>query len=353
VSRRYLHPDQSQSLLIALVLGPRARAEELFEKWRQTADFERDIDPATYRMLPSVYVRLRDAGFAGPEMARLRGIYRHSWCEGQTRLRHAQGIVGLFARNGLPVMIGKGMALVAGGYLSAAERPMSDLDLYVQETDLETALALLSQHGWTIGDPRANRDLRDLQVLYPAVTLWHPEFGELDLHWRLMSGVMSQRVIARFWRSAEAVRFGTAEVLVPAPAFLLLHVVVHGALSNRLAPMRWIMDAAAIVRREGERIDWDDLGQFARTNLLGDRLARGLQQLGEVIDWSVPSAIAQSKPSSIETIERKAVLENTGERQVPLYGLICLGIFVAKMLREDDRRHFPRLAWRSLRRRFA
>lgn len=354
---RFLYPDEQQQLLLSIALGSSRDPTAAFEMWCQRTDLEGDIEPASYRLLPLVYHRLRESGSRHREMARLRGIYQHSWCETQLHLRGAEVALGVLNKAGIPVMVSKGLALVGRYYASPALRPMSDCDIYIPRAEIEAACTVLGKAGWRVTDPRAQAGTRDMVVLFPAMVLWHDEWRELDLHWSLMSGLTMPRIIDRFWARASPHQFGTSRALVPAPDDLLLHVVAHGMSSNILPPLRWIVDAATIVARHSETIDWPALRQFARQNWAGSRLARGLALVRSLCDVPIPDYMTVDQPHLLERLEKRVILDNPGGTPPAYYPLVTRAIMLAKLLSDDDRRHIPRLTRaffsRQLRRVFA
>ncbi len=354
---RFLYPNEQQQRILRIALGSSHDPTADFTLWCQQIDLDGDIEPASYRLLPLVYDRLRACASRHPEMARLRGIYQHSWCETQLKVRGAEVAIGALNAVGIPVMVSKGLALVARHYASPALRPMSDFDIYIPRSKIETACTVLGRAGWRVSDPRARVATLDMAVLHPSIVLWHDEWRELDLHWSLMSGLTMPRIIDRFWRRSSPHQFGRSHALVPAPDDLLFHVVAHGMSSNILPPLRWIVDAATILARHGDTIDWPALRHFARENWAGSRIARGLALVRSLCDVPIPDDMTLDRPHLLERLERRVILDNPGGEHPAYYPLVTRAILLAKLLSDDDRRHIPRLTRsffsRHLRRVFA
>lgn len=346
-------PDARQQVLLQASVGNLDRAEESFARWNAGTDWSGDIDPASYRLLPLVYARLRRVGSEHPEMPRLRGIYRHSWCEAQAKMRASEYAILALNAAGITVMASKGLAMITAHYETPALRPMSDVDLYVPRRQLAEAIAALDRAGWHISDPRADRGLRDMAILYASATLWHDQWGELDLHWRLMANVLDKPVIARFWKRSKAARIGRAYLQVPAPDDLLLHVVAHGVLSNALSPIRWIPDAVTILDKHGSEFDWPQLTRFASRHWLGWRLARGLRYVRTLASVDVPETVLRYRPRLAEKVEHRVLLEPPGGKR-PFYAIyVAMALLTARIARDEDRRHLPRLLVQSMARRVA
>jgi Uncharacterised nucleotidyltransferase len=346
-------PDASQLMLLRAAVGPLDRAQASFAEWNAQTNWAGDLDPASYRLLPLVYARMRRIGASHPEMSRLRGIYRYSWCEAQTRIQAAEYAIEALNAAGIDVMASKGLALIAAHYETPALRPMSDIDLYVPRRRLADAIAALGQVGWHIADPRADRGLRDMSILHASVTMWHDKWGELDLHWKLMANVLARPVMTRFWARSQTGLVGRSQVRIPAPDDLLLHVIAHGVISNALSPIRWIPDAAWIVEGHGPAIDWADLLGFARRHGLAWRLVRGLHYLRDLAKVEIPEFVLRYQPSLVERAEQRFVIEPPGGVR-PAYSIyVSTALLTAKIARDPDWHHLPRLFCQSMARRLA
>lgn len=351
-----LWPDETEQLLLiaALVEGEPARGA--FVDWLQRVDFDGPIEGGSFRLLPLVYSNLMRVGFDDPLMARLRGIYRYSWCEAQTHLRRGGEAISILRRAGMDAMISKGLALAVDFYPSAALRPMSDIDLYVPRERAADALAVLREGGWHSDAQVARywreRGERDLMELAPGIALYHPLHGELDLHWRLHQDFASSAADERFWTRAVPCTIGGVATVRPSTSDLLFHVLVHGLRPNIMSPIRWVVDAAMILRREAGNIDWGDLLAFASRMRLKHRIASGLEYLRDHVGAAVPAEAVAARPSLVEAIEQRAFQSNLarqgGDSEQSLLNFLA---FVARFATNGNRRHLPRHALRWTRRR--
>lgn len=83
---------------------------------------------------------------------------------------------------------------------------------------------------------------------------------------RLLWARQSDETEAALWARAIAFEIGGAQCLAPCAADMLIHVCAHGAGWAGFPPVRWVVDAALLLRKHV--IDWDYLClQSARLGL--------------------------------------------------------------------------------------
>ena len=344
-----LWPNPAQEALLRAALGSRDVALSAFDEWLAQVDLERDIDGASYRLLPLLHFNLTALGSTHPVVRKLAGVYRRSWCESQTRYRRLDRPLALLSNEAIPVMLSKGIVLACHHYPSPGMRPMSDVDLVVPQEAALRALDLLEQDGWKMAADALThwgRRRQEMLALISGVNLYHEAEGELDLQWRLVHECLSGAADRRFWTGAVPITIGERRVLRPSPTDLLFHVIIHGTRPNQLSPIRWIADAVMILRREGTLIDWNALTTFAREMRLSRRLGIGLAYLSEAMKVDLPAsalAACQGKPGWVERLEARAdreLLSGSGREG----GSLTFLAFLLRFIRSDGRRLLPRLA---------
>jgi hypothetical protein len=131
---------------------------------------------------------------------------------------------------------------------------------------------------------------------------------EVDLHWHPLKEGPTRRLDEAFWSGAETIRMEEVPLACPSPTMLLFHVVVHGMRPKTVSPLRWIADATMILRRHGDRIDWDRLHALAGELAVAGRLEAGLALLREVVGLEIPPAPAGARVTALERLERRAYL---------------------------------------------
>lgn len=189
--------------------------------------------------------------------ARLQAIRRISLLERQ-RIQFSLSLRLLaLSEHNIPVVVLKGAYLAEAVYSDPAMRLMSDLDLLVQADDLERALAVLSEQGYT---PLYTFKLDELRLaLHSLPPLGKAGAYTIDLHWTLAPPTSPFHIpLAELWQRSQAVNLAGKPTRTLAPVDLLQHLCLHFAyleyFSNGLRPL---CDIAWTVQSFGDGLDWE------------------------------------------------------------------------------------------------
>lgn len=270
-------PDER---LIVAAFGRGERATAAWSEWSRDRDLGA-LDPGELRLLPPVYHNLRAAGVADEAIATVvKQMTRSMFVRTRLILHDAATVVALLASNGIESMLLKGAALVAGGYIDAVARPMSDFDLLLRPGDAVAAAALLVDDGWE-SDQRPDR--KALFTRHAAVF----KKGErsADLHWWALWESPDAAGDERIWRDAESAAVDGVTVRVPRPEHQLMHVIVHGTRAFDTA-VRWIGDALSIIRTRD--VDWNLFVREADARRVTYPAGEALAYVAEVFGAEVP-----------------------------------------------------------------
>ena len=162
----------------------------------------------------------------------------------------------LFAQQGIRVLSVKGPALSMEIYGTPGMRSNHDLDLLVERQNVDQAVELLVQDGWTwyerdvLTTPKRRAESMHLQNHYLFTK------GEMcvELHWRLLPWDCD--VFEQLWEERRQVMLGGAEIAVPGVVHQLHHLVYHGV-RHGFHRMKWLADLAVLLPRHV--VDMDDL----------------------------------------------------------------------------------------------
>ncbi|MEO8300519.1 MAG: nucleotidyltransferase family protein [Rhizomicrobium sp.] len=303
--RGNLWPTDTQVQLLRAATGERDVALPAFFAWRGLIDLDAEFEPGAFRLLPLLYVNMQRHGLSDNLMGRLKGTYRMGWCEIHQHLARARTVLSAFNEKGVRTLLIKGLPLSLRYYDNPAVRPMADLDIVVPHEQVQEAFALLRELGWTEGPYSFDEDIR----FHHARQWFHPQGGELDLHWHVMQECSNAACDAHFWTGAESLDVDGVATLQFSPTDALFHAVIHGVRWNREPPIRWIADAITIIRVAGGKIDWNAMVQFAMEQRLTHRLALGLGYLRDAFGAPIPADIVEClRKRRISLLERT---ENT------------------------------------------
>jgi hypothetical protein len=362
-----LRDDQRLALEACLRTGP--AAIDAWERWKQVAHLD-DLEPGTFRLAPLIYRHLSALGVRDPALGRFKGIYRATWCANQVLFRAMLPLVSRLQDRGVRVMLLKGTALSALHYRDLGARPMADLDVMVPRVQVPQALDVLAACRLTRAPGAPDRFNETLARLFHAYTYEDASGRHLDLHWRLFAPLPDSDDDEAVWDAAVPVDLLGVRALALCPADQLLHVCGHGVAWNHVPPLRWISDAAAVLRASGDAMDWQRLRARAAHHDLVLALRAGLKTLEAVSGLAPPDGFLASldaMPVSFgERIEFEASIHPLGlaswaararmggravARSPQGHRLEALGEVVRYITRTDKLSETPgllarRLAWR-------
>jgi hypothetical protein len=346
------HPDELQSLLLHAALSGDEYADEAWARAKHVAQTPQLLDHASYRLLPQLYRNLLDAGVAEPQLAKLKGIYRHSWYSNQRLFHQSADLLRELHDAGIETLVLKGAALSILHYRDAGSRPMEDFDVLVHRSDAARTAALLEAAGW-----------QQVNTAWPTETMFrvvssvgfkHARGSEVDLHWNPLYEVVPEDP---FWQHAVPLEIGGVSTLALDPTDQLMHVCVHG-LSWFPAPLRWISDAVVVARSQDPGVDWERLAEQATRWHLSARMETALELLQKSFGVPVPDATLERLRRS-----RRPLSERIGHRVLtrPPEHFVLPAVFWDRYCRMRNVREsgyewrglpltrFPRYAFHSLR----
>lgn len=206
-------------------------------------------------------------------------------------------LAAAFAKQGIPFVTFKGLALAIALYGDLARREYSDLDLLVPEHRIDDAERLLESLGYVAaaGDRAFRRAflgyLRQCAFVHSGID------AVVDLHWAF-SGVHVPfpLAVADAWRDIGHVTMGAHVLPTVTGENLALLLAGHGTKESWRC-LSWVADFALLIDRQPE-LDWTSIHRRARaegcgnTVLLGCALA--LELLGTPMPLEMAGLIARS-----------------------------------------------------------
>jgi len=302
-------PTVAQTQVLTTIFAPDAEARKAFNAWRAAVDLHGPFDSEVFRLLPLLYLRLRELEIEDSLMPRLKGTYRHALVRNIWLLHETGPPVAALERAGIPTLMLKGAPLALLSYSRRGARPMADLDVAVPKGRLAEAVRVLESAGWT-----SNRLNRGAISIFHAAPFRNARGGEFDLHWHILPETSGKTIEAYFWETARPFDLDGIATLMLDPALALVHALVHGLRSNPVPPVRWVADTLTLIRGSDD-LDWSLLVEFARAAHVTQRVGLGLTLLAQRFDAPVPvdalQQLAASRPTLMERLETTAVLFET------------------------------------------
>lgn len=201
-------------------------------------------------------------GDADPELATL--LSPAAVGAAAANLAHFETLARLerrFEACGVPMVLLKGAAVARSSYADASQRPMTDLDIWVRDDDMDRAAAILEEEGFRHDPGLAHRPVA-LQRLSGGELVFRPRHGGhglVELHFSPFQGWWVKRATAPdiegVWRRTLPMAPARhARRLAPEDAILQTasHLVVN---QFAQAPLRGLMDLGVLSRAHA--VDWD------------------------------------------------------------------------------------------------
>lgn len=209
----------------------------------------------------------------------------------------------------IPHIVLKGAALALTLYKNEGLRPMSDIDLLVQQNDVPHAVKVLSECGFCIAVPEIHPGARlkyDSELLLKSQ---NPVSPTIDLHWCLINAPHYHHTISSptVWETAQPLLVIDVPSQTLAPEILLLHLAGHLVMQHHEPEgidILWAHDIALLLNECTATLDWDTVFELAQAWDLVIPLQRLLKHTATV--WHVPlpevilSAVSRLQPSRAE-----------------------------------------------------
>lgn len=294
--------------LLRALLGDEYATLAAFTEWTLHHDWNDQLDPGAFRLLPALYRKLETTGIVHPSLGRLRGLYRRSWYRNQGFLGEWAGaFAALRERDIDPLLLG-GAAVAAGYAAPTGVRYLDECDLLVRPEHLDATVRTLEARDWRFA-PRTTAHgalVCDDRRAEPGKLRWRPlaTATASDTGW-FRTGV----------RDAD---FNGAALAVPAPHALLLNLLAG---MNEQAPMTGCVLIADVAALLGDpRCDAQALLERAREHGLTGRLGAVLRYL-ESLSLPLPlqegmlQALGRDRTRLAERLELRIFADTQRERE--------------------------------------
>jgi len=335
-------PSKKHELLLKAALFQGDKMFKAFHEWKRLVNFEEDIEPVSFRLLPLLYHNLSRQSVEDELMPRLKGIYRKSWSKNQLLFYKTGKMLVFFHENRIKTLVMKGIPLSILIYKNYAVRPMADMDILVPFSQARSTVELLRNSGWTLHNPH----YLEFNLKYGrSATLIDKEDIELDLHWHPIFEAHGDISESDFWDQAVPFEIVGVKTLSFCPTDMLFHSIVHGLRYNPEPPIRWISDALYLLKCEENIIDWDRIVFFTQKFRVSLYMKDALNYLIREFDAPVPA----EKLSEMERIRVTSVdklifkhSQKYGDRQPETFIEKGYSVYAAYMRQTNKNGFFAR-----------
>jgi hypothetical protein len=245
-----------------------------------------------------------------------------------------------FAEAGVDWLPFKGITLAVRYYVDSSTRHANDLDIWVPADRLDRARAVLRDHGFREQDADTHGDLAArgkkhaayLAAFYHEEQQFSPEFGALELHWRLADDPFQFRLAPeQVLANADRIQISGASVPVMCDVDLLLYLCGHGA-RHGWSRLKWLADLPRLL---ASRVwDWPQVLDRARHLGCHPSLLLGLALCRDLFGWQPSAEVATALVRSRRLPLALRLIRRTWDAPVP--GTVLPLTHVApRMLRES------------------
>ncbi|MFA5321745.1 MAG: nucleotidyltransferase family protein [Smithella sp.] len=258
-------PNKEEELFLQLLLSSKDDFPELWRQWKEQIVFDR-LDNATSKLIPFLYLRLKALNIEDGEIKRIKGAHKHTWYKNLLVMDSARNVVSLFNKENIPVILLKGVPLLANAYQNTGARSVGDADILIDPRHVEKAVEIMNADGWEyryqspfsknrISNPLANKYIKE-------ITFINDQNIQIDMHWSIFSFSFNENKehpmsYEEVFKHSVDCNLKGIKCKMPCNEDMLIHVIVHGAEQVFQRTLRWVLDAATLIKNTP--IDWEFL----------------------------------------------------------------------------------------------
>lgn len=249
-------PNKEEELFLKLILADDNNFQKIWDKWKEEIVFD-NINYATLRLIPFLYLRLRKLGIKEKIVGRIKGIYKLAWYKNQLTVNAIKNIILIFNKEKIPVILLKGIPLIENIYKDKGARFLGDADILIDKKHIEKAVEILLSNNWQYlykSPSSLNRVKKPLEnKIIREVAFKDNNDVEIDIHWKLFDFLfrenrehpMSYEEIIKYSIDSN---LGSAEYKMPCAEDMIIHIIVHGAEENEHRTLRWVLDTISVIK---------------------------------------------------------------------------------------------------------
>lgn len=210
-------------------------------------------------------------------------------------VHEAQHVLGVLHDAGVPVLLLKGLALLATVYRRPGLRPMGDIDLLIRSEDVVRATQALARADCRRGAEFV-RD--DFFPRYYYETEWitqSPRPVRIDLHVRPFRPLRAACTVPEeaLWDDATPITVSDSPAWIPEPSRMLIHLCAHAAFHG-CERLIWLYDIHRFMRQFADRLDWDKFVALTKSWRLVLPVRTAIRVCAQTLGTHVPCDAGQA-----------------------------------------------------------
>lgn len=271
--------------LLHAALDPGQSAIDAWRDWHDSGQLEL-MGGAAFRLLPLVHSNLTSLGYDSPELAKIKGIRRKLWVEGEQRIFNALPVIRQLQERFGKVIFLKGAPLGTLYYKDLGLRPMSDLDLWIEEKHALAAITFLQEAEWKLDlHPTPFRIDEEFLTFRHGVGFKGPGNVEVDLHWHLSYYGCKPGIDAPILDAVVPFHFRQLDGWTLSATDHVFHAMLHGMQYNAISTCRWVADVAYLMRHD---VDWKRVAWLTEHYGVGPYIEMAAEILRREFHFEVP-----------------------------------------------------------------
>ena len=285
----YAWPNQAQLTLLKAALLPPDKAEPYWYEFIADYDLQK-LDHGCNQVLPMVFINLKGRLRSDLNERTCRSSYRYVWANNHLIMHDAKALLILLKQHDLKVCLLKGAAFIGHYYPDYGMRIMADIDLLVSPKQMPELVNIIESNGYKIISGPGEADTSDFLKLFHAQSFKNSRGTDFDIHHYVSNFLVNEEFTERIWQNVKAIDLFGIEHLtyVLNPTYQLLHTVLHGLQYAPESSIRWIVDAANLLKNNCDEINWNEMGDICSKHHLNLPMKMALNFLCKELKLPIP-----------------------------------------------------------------
>lgn len=232
----------------------------------------------------------------------LREAHLESAYKNMLIFRHAGILLSALESEDVPVIGLKGIFLLENIYNNIAARALGDIDIMVKKEDLQVAINILINLGYTMetyfSPIDQNTDIKHVSPMKNADGL------SVEIHWTILNEEEPFAIDPDgLWDRAVPVNIAGVDVLALSPEDLVLHLCLHFAYQHHLnLGLRGLNDVTEVLQHYNKQLDWARLDVLSQKWGVGRVVWLALSLTVKLLGAPVPQDVLNRlEPEKVES----------------------------------------------------
>jgi hypothetical protein len=287
-------PNKEEELFLGMALSSNTDFPRLWQRWKEGVVLD-DLDKATSKLLPFLYLRLKELNLADDETKKIEGVYRFTWHKNLLIIDSASKAISLLNKANIPVIVLKGVPLLAKVYKNTGARSIGDADLLVDPGSFKKAVEIMKANDWQyiyespfaikkLSGPLADKYIEE-------ITFFNDQNIQIDVHRSLFAYLFNENrehpmSYDEIFKHSVPCDVKGAQCRMPCAEDMIIHLAVHGSRQVYQRTLRWVLDVVSVIR--AMPVDWQFLLDRIKKFGVAVELAVAFSYLSKTYSIAVP-----------------------------------------------------------------